>query len=61
MSTMDDAAREKIVQQAMRMAMADVPVVMLHLQKNIWATRKDLTYEPRVDEETLAMSVKPAP
>ena len=59
MATMDDGVREKIVQQAMRMAMDDVPVVQLHLQKNIWATRKGLTYEARVDEETLAMGVKP--
>ena len=60
MGTMDDAAREKIVQDAMRMAMEDVPVIQLHLQKNIWATRKGLTYEPRVDEDTLAMAVKSA-
>jgi peptide/nickel transport system substrate-binding protein len=56
--TMDDGAREKIVQDAMALAMDDVPVIMLHLQKNIWATRKGLTYEPRVDEETRAMSVR---
>jgi peptide/nickel transport system substrate-binding protein len=56
--TLDDGAREKIVQQAMALAMDDIPVIMLHLQKNIWATRKNLSYEPRVDEETRAMSVK---
>jgi peptide/nickel transport system substrate-binding protein len=59
LSTMDDGAREKIIQQAMRMAMNDVPVIMLHLQKNIWATRKGLTYDARVDEETRAVSVHP--
>jgi peptide/nickel transport system substrate-binding protein len=58
LATMDDADREKIIQQAMRLAMDDVPVIMLHLQKNIWAVRKGLTYEPRVDEETRAMSVR---
>jgi len=60
METMDDAAREKVIQNAMRAAMADVPVAQLHLQKNIWATRKGLTYEARVDEETQAMTVRPA-
>lgn len=60
MATMDDGAREKLVQQAMRMAMDDVPVIQLHLQKNIWATRKGLTYEARVDEQTEAMGVQPA-
>ena len=54
MGTMDDGAREKIIQKAMKLAMDDVPVIELHLQKNIWATRKGLTYEPRVDEATLA-------
>ena len=58
MATMDDGAREKIIQQATRQAMDDVPVIMLHLQKNIWAVRKGLTYEPRVDEETRAMAVR---
>lgn len=60
MATMDDGAREKLIQQAMRTALADVPVIQLHLQKNIWATRKGLTYEARVDEQTEAMGVKPA-
>jgi peptide/nickel transport system substrate-binding protein len=59
LATMDDGAREKLIQQAMREAMSDVPVIMLHLQKNIWATRKGLTYEPRVDEETRATAVHP--
>ena len=54
---MDDGAREKIIQHAMKLAMDDVPVIQLHLQKNIWATRANLSYEPRVDEATLAMGV----
>jgi peptide/nickel transport system substrate-binding protein len=58
MATMDDGAREKIIQRAMKLAMDDVPVIELHLQKNIWATRAGLLYEPRVDEETLAMGVR---
>jgi peptide/nickel transport system substrate-binding protein len=57
MGTLDDGDRQKIVQKAMKLAMDDVPVIELHLQKNIWATRKGLIYEPRVDEATLAMGV----
>jgi peptide/nickel transport system substrate-binding protein len=60
MGTMDDGAREKTIQTAMKMAMDDVPVIQLHLQKNIWATRKGLVYQPRVDEATLAMGVREA-
>jgi peptide/nickel transport system substrate-binding protein len=58
MGTMDDSAREKLIQTAMKLAMDDVPVIQLHLQKNIWATRKGLAYDPRVDEATLAMGVR---
>jgi peptide/nickel transport system substrate-binding protein len=58
MGTMDDGDREKIIQKAMKLAMDDVPVIELHLQKNIWATRSGLVYEPRVDEATLAMGVR---
>jgi peptide/nickel transport system substrate-binding protein len=60
MATMDDGAREKISQKAMKLALGDVPVIELHLQKNVWATRKGLVYEPRVDEATLAMGVHEA-
>ena len=56
--TMDDAAREKTIQQAMKLALDDVPVIHLHLQKNIWATRAGVIYEPRVDEQTLAAGVR---
>ena len=60
MGTMDDGNREKIIQKAMKLAMDDVAVIELHLQKNIWATRSGLVYEPRVDESTLAMDVREA-
>ncbi len=59
--TMDDGTREKLVEQAMALAMDDVPAIMLHMQKSIWATRRGLVYEPRVDEETRAMFVRPGP
>jgi peptide/nickel transport system substrate-binding protein len=58
MGTMDDSAREQLIQKATKIAMDDVPVIQLHLQKNIWATRKGLAYEPRVDETTQAMGVR---
>jgi len=60
MRTLDDTAREKLMQQAMRMGMEDVAVIPLHTQKNVWATRRGLTYEPRVDEQTLAESTQPS-
>ena len=37
--------------------MADIGLIPLHYQINVWAARKGLKYEPRADEYTLAMSV----
>ncbi|MDB5369763.1 MAG: transporter substrate-binding protein [Roseomonas sp.] len=60
MRTLDDSAREKLMQEAMKVAMDDVALIPLHTQKSVWATRRGLVYEPRVDEETLATEVRPA-
>ncbi|MCQ4158586.1 ABC transporter substrate-binding protein [Roseomonas sp. GC11] len=56
--TADDAKREEIFKKAMRVAMDDVALITLHMQKNIWAMRGGLTYEARADEYTVAMNVK---
>jgi peptide/nickel transport system substrate-binding protein len=58
--TADDAAREKLLQQAMKLAMDDVGLIPLHIQKNIWATRTGLTYVPTVGEELRLVDVRPA-
>ena len=57
---LDDRKREALMQQAMVLAMRDVAIIPLHLQKSVWATARGLTYEPRIDELTLATSVKPS-
>lgn len=58
--TVDDEKREKILQDATEIAMADYAIIPLHYQVNIWAMRKGLNYSPRADEYTLAQHVKPA-
>ncbi|MFC0388931.1 ABC transporter substrate-binding protein [Muricoccus vinaceus] len=58
--TPDDEKREDIFRQAMRVAMEDVSLITLHMQKNIWALRGGLSYEARADEYTVAMGVKRA-
>jgi peptide/nickel transport system substrate-binding protein len=47
LGTADDAAREKVLQKAQRLAFDDVAIIPLHIQKNIWATRAALTYVRR--------------
>ena len=57
LATVDDAKREKLLQQATEVAIEDLGIIPLHYQVNTWATRKGLAYTPRTDEYTLAMNV----
>lgn len=58
--TSDDAKREALLRDAVRMAADDVAVIPLFNLVNVWAYRRTLRVEPRMDERTLAMSVRPA-
>ncbi len=58
MATFDDPKRGGLLAQANEVAMADVAVVPLHVPLYRWATRKGLTYVPRMDTQTLAMGVR---
>lgn len=59
LATVDDAKRDKLLQQATEVAMADQAIIPLHYQVNVWATRKGYAYAPRTDEYTLAQHVTP--
>lgn len=54
---LDDAKREAMLQEATRMLIADVGIISTHLQKNIWAMRRGIAHEARVDERTRAQDV----
>lgn len=60
LSTVDDAKREKLLQQATEIAMNDVGIITLYHQENLWATRKGVVYTPRADERTFAHQFVPA-
>jgi peptide/nickel transport system substrate-binding protein len=60
-ATADDAARENLLQQATKIAMDDVALIPLHIQKNIWGMKAGLGYIARADETTRAMDVRPVP
>jgi len=60
LSTVDDAAREKLLAEASEIGIGDLGIIPLHYQVNSWAMKKGLTYTPRTDEYTLAQEVKPA-
>ncbi len=58
LSTVDDAKRETLLQEATLIAIDNLGIIPLHYQVNTWATKKGLWYEPRADEATLIMSIK---
>ncbi|MCI0755286.1 ABC transporter substrate-binding protein [Teichococcus vastitatis] len=59
--TMDDAAREALLRQAVSLTLRDLPEIPLYFESSTWAFRKDLAFTGRVDQMTLATEVRPAP
>ncbi len=59
-ATLDDAAREQLLQEAVAMVDRETSLIPLFQLVNFWATRRGITYEPRMDERTTAMSARPA-
>jgi peptide/nickel transport system substrate-binding protein len=59
LATVDDARREKLLQQATEVAMSDTGIITLYHQENLWATRKGVVYTPRADERTFAHEFRP--
>jgi peptide/nickel transport system substrate-binding protein len=59
LATVDDARRERLLQEATELAIGDLGIVPLHHQVNVWAARKGISYLPRTDERTYAQEFKP--
>jgi peptide/nickel transport system substrate-binding protein len=57
--TFDDAPREALLREATALAMRDYAVLPTHWMNNLWATRSNVTYEPRMDGFTLATAARP--
>ncbi len=60
LATIDDEKREAILREAVKLAMDDVAIIPIQQLTNFWAMRRGFTYEPRMDERTLAFRVNPA-
>ena len=59
LATVDDAKREKLLQEATEVAIGDLGIIPLHHQVNVWGAKKGITYAPRTDERTYAHEFKP--
>ncbi|MGB3289961.1 MAG: ABC transporter substrate-binding protein [Burkholderiaceae bacterium] len=60
MGTLEDGKRSQLLQQAVKIALADMPNIPLHWESGVWAFRKGITYEGRADQRTMATAAKPA-
>ena len=60
MSTIDDAAREKLLVQATRMLSDDVGYIPLYTLINSWASKRSVIFEARPDQFNYAGSARPA-
>ncbi|QDY71009.1 ABC transporter substrate-binding protein (plasmid) [Qingshengfaniella alkalisoli] len=58
MSTIDDATRDQMLQDAETMVLDDYGIIPLHYEQTVWAMKSELSYEPRVDQYTMALEVK---
>ncbi len=59
LTTMEDAARERLLQQAGRVALERMPVLPIHFESAAWALRRGLKYDGRMDQTTLAQEIQP--
>ncbi|MBR0666850.1 ABC transporter substrate-binding protein [Roseomonas hellenica] len=59
--TIEDGPRERLQQQAMRIAMTDLAVIPLYTASWVWAARRGISYEAGFDEGTFAMRATPGP
>ncbi len=58
-ATMDDEAREGLWREAVAYYAQQEPMIQLLQYVNTWAHRRGLVHDPRMDERTLAMGVRP--
>ncbi|MES2713157.1 MAG: ABC transporter substrate-binding protein, partial [Pseudomonadota bacterium] len=57
---MDAEAREAVLRDAVAYYADQIPMIQLVQYVNTWAHRRGLTHDPRMDERTIAMGVRPA-
>ncbi len=58
--TLDDDKRAQLLQQASGMVMDDYGILPLQFEMSVWAMKKDMRYDGRADQMTLAQDMRPA-
>ena len=57
---MDDGERDRLMREASRIALKQMPVIPLHFESGVWAFRKGLAFAGRVDQTTPAAEIRAA-
>ena len=60
LTELDEEKRQKMVLDAERIAAEDVAVIPIHIQTNIWAMRRGIRHDARIDELSRGQDVRPA-
>jgi peptide/nickel transport system substrate-binding protein len=59
LTTMDNAERERLLREAGRIALDRMPVLPIHFESAVWASRRGFAMEGRMDQRTLAQDIRP--
>lgn len=59
LTTMDDAERERLLREASRIGLQEMPILPIHFESAVWAFRRGLAYAGRMDQQTLAQEIQP--
>jgi len=60
-TTLDNARREELTQQAVRYAMQEAAIVPVFFVRSAWGTARNITLTPRGDQYTMATGIRRAP
>lgn len=60
MVTIDDEERSALLQKAETIVLDEHGIIPLHYERSVWAMAPGFTYDPRVDQYTLAYAVRSA-
>ncbi|WP_245185908.1 ABC transporter substrate-binding protein [Falsiroseomonas frigidaquae] len=59
LTTMEDAERGRLLREASRIGLAEMPILPIHFESAVWAFRRGLAYAGRMDQQTLAQEIRP--
>jgi peptide/nickel transport system substrate-binding protein len=59
LTTMEEAERGRLLREASRIALEEMPILPIHFESAAWAFRRGLAYAGRMDQQTLAQEIRP--